>query len=109
MRDVGVLPAQVENPAVIHHRGAEVMILLETQLTHVAAVGVHQVSHPDVDRGIARHTLERCRRDKSDVVVRQVARIEIVHVDLSARGQAPQMSAVYVDFINLPELTLVRH
>ena len=40
VRDVGVFPARVEDAAVGHHRGIEVVVLIEAQPAHARAVGV---------------------------------------------------------------------
>jgi len=107
--DVGVLPAQVENPAVVHHRGAEVMVLFETKLADIAAVGIHQIGHTHVNAGVAWNALKRSCRDKGYLAVRHVAGVKVVYVNLVARGEAAQISAVKVNLINLPELALVWH
>ena len=72
MRDVGVFPSQVKNAPVVHHRGTEVVVLLEAELANVPAVGIHDITHADVDPCIAGHALERCRRDENDPAVRQI-------------------------------------
>ena len=80
VRRVGVIPAQVEDAAVVEHAGRVIVVLLEGELPDVLPVRTHLVHHADDDTGIARNALERRGGKKNDLVVRQVNRVIIVDV-----------------------------
>ena len=110
MGRVGVFPAGVEHAAVVEHRGAPVLVLVETQLADARPVGVHdaQIGHV-VAAAHAGHAMEGPRRGEEDAAVGEVAGIEVVHVRFVAGRDLPQAAAVDLDFPNLPDHPLVGH
>ncbi len=109
VRRVGVLPAAVQHAAVVQHRRAPVVFLVEAQLADVLAVGVHAVQDGDVRAAVhARHADEAGRGGEQDPAVGQIAGVVAVHVRLLA-GQLPQPRAVGLDLEHLPAVVVAGH
>lgn len=108
MRQVGVFPAKVKEPAVVHHHGIEVVVLLEAKLADIPAVGIHAVEHGHVAE-VAGHALKAGRAAEGDPPVGQVAGVVTVDVGLVAPRHLPQARAVGANFEHLPAAGGVGH
>ncbi len=103
VRCVGVLPAQVQHPAVFQHRGAPVVLLVEAELADVAPIGIHpvQVRHPRAAID-ARHGCKRGGRGEDDPPVGQIAGVVMVHVGRIAGRYLAQPGAIHADLEDVP-------
>ena len=103
VRRVGVFPAGIQDAAVVEHRRAPVVVLVEGELADVLAVGVHdeQVRHL-VAAAHAGHAVETAGRAEDDPPVGQVARIVVVDVGRVVAAHLAEPAAVDAQFINLP-------
>jgi hypothetical protein len=110
VRRIRVLPAGVQHAAVVQHRRAPVVVLVETQLARVAAVGVRQEQVGDhVAAADAGHAGEAPCRTEDDPAVGQVAGVVVVHVRLLASRDLPQPRAVGADLPDLPAAVVAGH
>ena len=89
-RPIDVLPAAVDDAAVFHHRGSEVVQVVGADPPHVAAVGVHAMEHTH-GRVPAVGELRIAGREEGDAAVRQPAGVEVVMV---AGGELPRLAAL---------------
>ncbi len=89
-RPIHVLPAAVDDAAVFHHRGREVVQVVGADPPHVAAVGVHPMEHSH-GRVPAVGELRIAGREEADAAVRQPAGVEVVMV---AGGEPPRWAAL---------------
>ena len=100
---IGVFPALVEDPAIVHHRRAPVVFLVETQLAHVLPVRGQaiKIRHriAAVDAG---HRHHRRRGSKQDVAPGQVARGVVVHIRPQVRSHLATAGAIGGDLVDLP-------
>ena len=77
VRHVGVLPAQVRDPPVFHHRRASVALLFERELEDLLRFRNHPVEKRHLlEPRLARKPLKHCVRPVNHVFVREIARIE---------------------------------
>ena len=88
---VGIFPARVKHAAVVQQRRIPIVVLVETDLPRVAAVGLHeaQVGHR-VAAAHAGHALEATGRVEEDPAVGQVAGVVVVDVRFLAGRHLPQ-------------------
>jgi len=110
MRRVRVFPAGVEHAAIIEHSGAPVLVLVEAQLAHTGAVGIHfaDVGHL-VAAANARHAVEGQARGEEDFAVGKITGVIVVHVGFFAEGHLAQAAAVGLDLPHLPALMFAGH
>ncbi len=110
VRRVRVLPAGVEDAAVVEHGRAPVVVLVEAQLAQAVVLLVEQ---EQVGYGVgaadAGNALEDPRRVEDDPAVRQVTGVVVVDRRVGALGQRPQAAAVGAELPDLPPLVLVGH
>ena len=78
MRCVVVFPSREEHPAVLHHDGVPVVILIEGETALVGAVIVHDVHVAHVRCAGARYRLLARRGDEHDLPVRQAAGVVVL-------------------------------
>ena len=95
---IHVFPSVIENPAIGHQGGVAFEERALADLVDVGAVGLHakEVGH---DVPVAHAILRLAGRGKHDAAVRQIQRIEIVHV--RSERQLLQAAAVSADFIEV--------
>ena len=107
---VRIFPAREEHPAIVQQRRIPIVVLVETDLPRVAAVGFHeeQVRH-GVAAAHAGHALETAGRVEQDPAVGQVAGVVVIHVRLLAGRHLPQAAAVDLDLPNLPSARDLGH
>ena len=110
VRRVGVLPARVEDAAVVHDGRAPVVVLVEAELADLAGRAVEQVEVRDLVRaGDAGDALEDARRVEEDSPVGQVARVVVVDIGVDARGDLCELLRPRVQLEDLPALVAAEH
>ena len=107
MGNIGILPALVEEPAVVQHRGTPVVILVVRQAADAPVVIAQvEIGHlrTAADAGDAD---ERRRGREDDAVVRQITGVVIVHVRLVDERERLQRSTVQVQLGDAPAAALI--
>ena len=90
VRQVGILPSQIQHAAVVQHRRAPVVLLVHGQLAD-RAVAIQQVEVGHVRAAVdARHADEGSGGREQNPPVGQVAGVVVVHVGLVNQRQFPQ-------------------
>ena len=110
MGRIAVLPARIQYSTIMKKRGAPVVVLVETELADVLAVGIHdaEVGNPcaAADTG---HALKTPRGSEDDLSAWQVAGVVIVHIRMFTGGYLPQARPVVLDLPDLPSVVLAEH
>ena len=107
---VGVLPALVEDLAVVHDARRPVVLLIEAELADPRPIGAHAVEIGHVGVALhARHGDAAGRGSEEEIAVRQVAGIVVVHSLTHMGCHLPGARPVRADLEHLPLPLLVRH
>ena len=102
MGDVGVLPALVEQPAVVEHCRTPIVVLVVRQAAN-APVGIAQIEIGDHGAAAhARHADKRRRGGEHDPAVGKIAGVVVVHVRVFDQRQPRQTAAGQAEFGNPP-------
>ena len=110
VRCIRILPSRKQDPTVVEHRRAPVVVLIEAEHADVRAVGMHDAQ---IGHGIASchagDPLETPGRCKDDPAVREVARVIIIDIGIGARRDLAKPGAVGVQLPDLPAVMRPRH